>query len=301
MKNPSLFHYYFVISNPGARNIAIASMKITITLLLLLLATTSFAQPSTPKEELYNILRTHKIIPSPHKETAKKDLEDYISKYPKNPYSLIARYWLGEILRNLNDVDGSKLYYIQAIAIPAPDSVFEANFYRHGSAIRLAEISIARGDYSAALNYLDLAKHKFILRPGCGKPKIDHDIGIKVMYSSCYIELGNSRDAIDLLAPYMFGMYRGDTTVSNKLYEAYLKIHTKEEIKNEFLNAEKTLEIEEKQIDGFYLLQPTLSLFGKTITFDVWHFNVKKLTEQGRKQKCMETIRQSAIYKLTTQ
>jgi hypothetical protein len=275
-------------------------MKIPITLLLLLLATTSFAQPLTPGEELYKILSTHKIIPSTHKETAKKDLEDYITKYPTNPYSLIARFWLGEIHHNLNEVDSSTLYYIQAIDIPAPDSVYEANGYKHFSAIRLAEIYLARGDYSATLKYLDLAKNKFIFRPH-GKLKVDPNTKINVMYSSCYIELNKSREAIDLLSPDIFGRYRGDTTVSNKLYEAYLKMHTKEEIKNEFLNAEKRLEIKEEKIyDGSYLLKPTLIVFGKTISFDVYTLTVKKLTEQEQKQKCMETIRQSAIYKLAT-
>lgn len=192
------------------------------------------------------------------------------------------------------------MLYSKVLTIPVPDSVDDAN-YRRSAATRLAEIFIANQNYSAALNYLDIAKHKFIPRFDCGNARIEDDMKMKVLYSSCYIGQGNYNKAIDTLAPYMFvGWYGDNTIVIDKLYEAYQKIHTKEKIKNEFLNAEKSLVIKQEQYYSYSYFQPTTKIFGKEIKFQDFNYDLNKLTEQERKEKCMETIRQSAMYKLAT-
>jgi hypothetical protein len=275
-------------------------LKIATTILLLLLATTSLAQSSTPKEEVYKILRTANIFNLPYRETARKAFNNYISKYSTSPYRLVAIYWLAEIIHKFENVDSSAPLYKQVLAVQNADSVDDAHF-RHSSAIRLAEISIAKNDYVEALNYLDLAKQKFIPRYDCGYARVEDARKMNVLYSSCYIEQGNYGQAIDILTPYMIASwYSDDTIVIGKLYEAYLGIHTREEIKNEFLNAEKNVDIKHEQNNTYSYFQPSIRIFDKEIKFNDIHYNLNKLTAEERKQKCTETIRQSIIYKLAT-
>ena len=275
-------------------------MKITTTILLFVISATSFAQRTTPKEEAYKILSAHNIFNSPYRETAKKAFEDYISKYPTNPYRLVATYCLAEILNNINELDSASLRYSEVLRMSIPDSVDDAN-YRRSSAIRLAEICITKNDYISALNYLGHERQKFVFRFDCGNSRIEDDMKIKALYSSCFIGQGNYNAAIDTLAPYMFfGSYGDNTIIIDKLYEAYLKIYTKEEIKNEFLNAEKNLLIKQEQYYLYSYLQPTTEIFGKEIKFQDYNYNLNELTEQERKQKCIEMIRQSRMYKLAT-
>jgi tetratricopeptide (TPR) repeat protein len=275
-------------------------MKTRLTIILLfLLQTASFAQPS-PKEEVYNILRGN-IFDASHINIAKRSFEDYIARYSTNPYRLVAIYWLAEIHNKLKNTDSSGLLYAQAVAMVVPDTVDNSNF-RRSSAMRLAEFAIAGNDYDAALNYLDLANEKFILRADCGYGRMEDGVRMVILYSGCYIGQGNYTQAIDTLTPYMFSrMQKYSTIVLDKLYEAYGKIHTKKEIKQEFLNAEKHIIIKRIQYPSYTHVQPTITIFGKEICIpddDVVVLN--RLPEEKQKQWCIETLRRSAIYKLAT-
>ena len=275
------------------------AMKINTTILFFLFGITSFGQQSSSKEEVYQILRAHSIFHQPYMETAKNSFRNFVATHPADPYRLIASYWLAEILNKLNNSDSARLLYSQVLDMSVPDSVDDGN-YRRSSAIRLAEINMADNDYCAALSHLDLAR-KFILRYDCGNARIEDDIRMKVLYSKCYLGQGDYRRAIDTLAPCMFGSWSKDNKlIISTLYEAYLNIHTKEEIKNEFLNLEKGLVIRPEKHYSYSYFQPAVKVFDNEIEFQDHTYSLNKLTEREQKQKCMETIKQSAIYKLAT-
>lgn len=274
-------------------------MKTPVTVILLfLLYATSFAQPS-PKEEVYKILHPS-IFNASHINIAKRSFEDYIARYSTNPYRLVAIYWLAEIHNKLKNTDSSGLLYAQAIAMVIPDSIDNANF-RRSSAIRLAELAIAGNDFGTALKYLDLANEKFILRADCGYGRMEDNVRMVILYSSCYIGQGNYAQAIDNLAPYMFSnMQKYNVILVDKLYEAYQKIHTAEEIKQEFLNAEKHLIIKRVQFPSFTDLRPAIKIFDKEINIPDFNGVLSRLSEAEQLQWCIETLRQSTMYKLAT-
>jgi hypothetical protein len=196
----------------------------------------------------------------------------------------------------------AKRQYLQVLKTSIPDSVDRYN-YRYNATMRLAEINIKNDDYTKALHYLDNEIKKFTPRYDCGNARIDDDIRIKAMYASCYIGQGNYIKAIDTLLPYTFINWNGNgkKLLINKLYEAYLKIYTKQAIKKEFLTIEKTLVIKKEQYYSFSYLQPYIKVFGKEVKIQDYNCDLSKLSEQEQNEKCVEIIKQSAIYKLAAQ
>jgi len=261
-------------------------MKTPITILLLLLSTTIFAQTLTPKEELDRMFYKEGVS-----TTA---LVNYISTHSTSPYRLVAMLSLAQIFDKCNLIDSSELLYKQALSMP--DSVDKYS-YRHYSAMRLTEISLAKKNYSTALNYLDQAYREFPPRYNCGTVLIEVKRKIFELYWGCYIGQGNYRQAIEMFAPIMLYYYEvfGDV---NKLYEAFTRIYSKEDIKKEFLGIEKNIELKKIENEGSGL-QAISKVFG--IEIKIKWYNDETLTEQQQKQKSMERIKELRIYKLATQ
>lgn len=262
------------------------TMKTLVTFLFLILASTAFAQSTTPRNEL------SKITSYLYGNTEQKALEDYIIKYQASPYRLIAMRFLADWYRELNKIDSSILFYKQALTMP--DSIDDGS-YRHFSAMQLTRIYMARKDYSTALNYLDLAIDPFYAKYNCGTPRMEERNRIDELYWICSFETGRYRKAIDRFATFMFFFDKGFGDM-HKLYEAYSKVYTKEEIKNAFLAAEKNVVIKP---DSDSILRIMTTIFDKEVRISV-HEGWESLTEQEQKQKGIDKMRQCIIYQLAT-
>lgn len=282
----------------------VATMKTPVTLLLLMVCTTAFAQPAMPEKELddiyfskniYEVLTTDNNFYLPYRQTAINSLENYIAKYPANPYKFVAMRYIGEIFEKLNQVDSSVLFYKQVLTMP--EEIDHYNWNRFTSAFQLTKIYLAKKDYSTALNYLEQASGPFFEKSTCGTVKLEDRQRINALYWDCYFGLGEYKQAVDRFARFMFNNYWGN---DQKLYEAYVKVYSKEEMKKAFLEAEHNIEIKDEQYGSHCYFNPVVKIFDKEMKLYIGD-EFEKLTEEERMQKCIEELRKSEMYKLATQ
>lgn len=236
-------------------------------------------------------------------EYAKNEFSNFAKTKPTSIYKIIAIYHLAEIANKQNNSSEAISLYLQVLKLTVPDSI-EDN-YKNYSAKELAEIYIDKKDYNTAIKYLDLTKKKFPYRHFCGNAYASDDIYTADRYSDCYIALGDYKKAIDILTPHMFGNGLADNgELVKKLYLTYLKVYPKDAIKNEFINADKSLVIKKEKYKDETYYRPLIKIFGRQVfvyvTVMVWETLNDKMTKEERKQKTIETIHQSDIYKLAT-
>jgi hypothetical protein len=83
-----------------------------------------------------------------------------------------------------------------------------------------------------------------------------------------------------------------------------LKVYSKSEIKTQFLNAHKSLIIKKEISDDETYYRPLIKIFDRQVFVYVfvmfWDTLNDKMMDDERKQKTIETIQQSEIYKLAT-
>jgi tetratricopeptide (TPR) repeat protein len=280
------------------------TMKTPVSFLLLIVCTTAFAQPAMLEKELddiylsnniYEVLTTNNNFYSPYRQSAKNSLENYIAKYPENPYKFVAMRYLGQIFEKLNLVDSSVLLYKQLLTMP--EDIDHYNWNRFTSAFQLTKIYLAKKDYNTALNYLEQASGQFFEKSSCGTVKLEDRQRINALYWDCYFGLGDYKQAIDRFARFMFSSVWGN---EQKLYDAYVKVYSKEEMKKEFLEAEHNIEIKSKQYGSHCHFNPVVKIFDKEMILYIGD-EFEKLTEQERMQQCIEELRKSKMYKLATQ
>lgn len=274
-------------------------MKTFTIILFSIWSSLAFGQTFSEKVFLYRIINTYE---NDSVEFAKNEFSDFIKTKPTSDYQIIAIYYLAEIAHLQANFEEAISLYKQVLNLTVPDSI-EQN-YKNFSTKELAEIYIDKKEYKKAIKYLDLTKKEYPYQHFCGNGYAADEIYTANLYAECYIALENYKKAIDLLSPHMFnnGLADNSRLVKN-LYSAYLKVYTKSEIKNEFLLAEKTLQIEEEKINEETYLQPFIEIFNRkvfvpTLSFLDWEFEISKMTDEQRKQKCMEDILHSEIYQL---
>lgn len=236
-------------------------------------------------------------------EYAKNEFSNFTKSKPTSIYKIIAVYHLALIANKLDNKEEAISLYKQVLDLTVPDSI--DNNYKNYSAKNLAEIYIDKKDYKTAIKYLDLTKKKFSYHHFCGNAYASDNIYTADRYSDCYIALGNYKKAIDILTPYMFSNGLADNSgLVKKLYSTYLKVYSKSEIRNQFLNSEKTLIINKEKSGNEIYYRPLIKIFDRQVFVYVfvmvWDTLNDTMTDAERKQKTIETIKQSEIYKLAT-
>lgn len=276
-------------------------MKFLIVILLLLPRLIAVGQESTASTEVYKVLSIQNIFNPDYIHKAKNEIQNIITTHQADPHRIAGLYWLAEIYNALNNDDSARMLYTEILNMSIPEKTDDHN-YRYNSAKKLAELSIDQKDFCAALNYLDLAKFKFIPRFDCGNSYMDENLDMKILYANCYSGTGEVKRAIDSLAPFMFTAWSGTYTerLVEVLYGEYLKVYTPEEIKIEFLGAEKTLVIKTETYYSHSYRQPAITIFNNEIGLPIYEYEIKSLTVQGLNKQCIELMRQSSIYKLAT-
>lgn len=263
----------------------------------------SFAQKSDPEQELndiyfsknvYEVLTTNYNFYQPYRDSGMITLENYIAKYPANPQRFVAMRYLAQIFEKYNLVDSAVLFYKQVLTMP--ENIDHYNSNRYTAASSLTKIYLDRKDYSTALTYLEQASGQFFFKSSCGTVTIELRQKISAQYWDCYNGLGDYKQAIDRFARFMFNNVWGSQQM---LYEAYVKVYSKEELRKAFLEAANKIEIKKEQDDSSFYLQPVFKIFDKEIKLYSGN-GFEKLTEQEQKQKCLEEIMQSKMYKLAT-
>lgn len=271
-------------------------MKTIITITFLILRIVSYGQQLPDEVAIHNIMSKNIYFDSKAINSAKIAFKNFLSDYPASNYRPFATYYLAEIENRFNRIDSAEIFYKQVLIMCAPDSINPG--VKHNSAKRLAEIYIEKRDYNIAKKYLDEARDKFVDRYDCGNARARDFLNMQCLYSICYIGQKNYQKAIDTLAPLMFANgFADNSTLVKLLYETYLKIYTKKEIQEQFLNAAKTLVIKKEKDHSYSFLQPVIKVFNKEIEVSVYDY-VNKLTQSQQKQKCIDKITNSEIYRL---
>jgi hypothetical protein len=167
---------------------------------------------------------------------------------------------------------------------------------KHYSLLNLAQEYIDKNDFTTAITCIDSAK-KFSTHCRCGTCKSEDYFNTKVLYAKCYYGQGEFKRTIDLLSPDMFDFnyFSSNKELIEKLYEAYLKVYTKEEIKNEFINVCNPSSIKKQPSNDEFEYE--IKIFNRTVR--LYYYSYKdKYTEELKKQECINQIKQSNIYKL---
>ncbi len=275
-------------------------MKIVIPILFFFTGLTSYGQELTDKEAFFNILRTYRPEDPIRLESTNKALQHFIITKPASDCKIMSLFYLAEIAKLLDKTDSASLLYSQVLSMTVPDSIDWMNC-RNNSTKRLAEICINRKDYCSALNYLDLAGTTFPPRFSCGTAHMEDNLKITILYSRCYSGQGYYQQAIARLAPYMFanGFARNDKLVT-ELYNTWLKVYTREEIKNEFAGLQEKVFIYKEVIREYVFLRPKIKIFDQEVEIPVYDYNLERITEQQQIQTSIKKIESSEIYKLAT-
>jgi tetratricopeptide (TPR) repeat protein len=270
-------------------------MKTILTITLLFFKLNSFGQHVPDEEAIHNILSKNIYFDTKAMNSAKTGFHSFLLQYKTSNYRSYATYMLAEIENKFNQIDSAEVLYKQVFTMTAPDR-FNPNV-KHDAAKRLAEIYISKTDYNTALEYLDEARTKFLGRYQCGTGYADDYLDIKCLYATCYSGQNNYTKAIDSLAPLMFAnLMTRNSKLVKLLYETYLKIHTKREIREQFINAAKTLVIKKEKKFSFTYLKPVIQVFDKEI--EIYTLDIYNLGESQQMQKCIEKLINSEIYKL---
>lgn len=273
-------------------------MKTITTILLSILTSVTFGQQFADKIFLYRLVDSYE---NDSIQYAKKEFSNFTKTKPTSIYKIIAVYHLALIADKLDNKEEAISLYKQVLELTVPDSI--ENNYKNYSAKDLAEIYIDKKDYKTAIKYLDLTKKKFSYKHFCGNAYASDDIYTADRYSDCYIGLGNYKKAIDILSPHMFSNGLADNSgLVKKLYLTYLKVYSKSEIKNQFLNADKSLEIKKEKYKEETYLRPLIKVFNSQVfipifTYMDYEFEISKMTDEQQKQKCIDEIKNSEIYK----
>jgi len=235
---------------------------------------------------------------------AKDFAKKFLFTTPNSKYRIGAIYYLAEIANKQNNIDSALILYKQVLDFLVPDTV--ENNYQNYSCKTLSEIYIDKKDFKNAIKYLYLTKKKFQYKHFCGNAYSADNKYITELYADCYIGEKKYNKAIEILSSEMFpdGLASNERIV-DLIYSTYLKLHSKQEIKNEFLNIDKSLVIEKKKKKDYVYLEATVKIFNQKVYLPTFYlmdyqFEIAPLTNQQQKQKCIEDIKSSEIYKLTT-
>ena len=164
---------------------------------------------------------------------------------------------------------------------------------KHYSLMKLAQEYINKGDFTTALVCIDSAR-TFTSFCKCGTCAHDDYMNFKILYAKCYYGQGDFKRTIDLLSPDMLDFEVKEELVE-KLYESYLKVYTKQEIKNEFINVCNTLFIKKEPSNDEFEYE--IKIFNRNVRLYYWTPRDKN-TEYMKKQECVRQLKQSEIYKL---
>lgn len=276
-------------------------MKTITAILFFILTAVVFGQQVDDKVILYQIIDSYE---NDSIDYAKIELSAFVKTKPTSIYKIIAIFYLAEIANDQENYKEAIILYNQVLKMNVQDSI--DNNYKNNSAKELAEIYINKKEYKKAIKSLDLTNRRFPYRHFCGNAYAADNIFKTGLYSMCYIAQEKYKKAIDVLTPYMFSNGLADNSgLIKTLYETYLKVYTKDQIKNEFLNADNSLVIKKKKYKDEIYYRPLIRIFGRQVYVYVstlaWYPSSNEITDEEWKQKTIETIKQSNIYKLSTE
>ncbi len=144
------------------------------------------------------------------------DFENVIDNYPESIFFNLSIQSKGEILIELNELDRARIFFTKLIKqdlpfeieipnendIPSGDDTCYYDF-KNTVYLNLAEIEYQTGNYSKAIEYLDMAE-KFRYVNFCNNMYKYHEKEVATSYAKNYFALGDIQKAIDLVIPHIF-------------------------------------------------------------------------------------------------
>jgi hypothetical protein len=224
---------------------------------------------------------------------------------------LKAVYCEGMAYMRMKNYDSAMVCCKASLLFPAVN--FE-NTYQNESARDIAEIFIGRKQYDSAIHYLNMAEKKYdYLSFGFMENYIYYTWDMSMYYAECYKGKGEYQKAINELAPQMMNSIftsSNNSWLMDSLYSLYLLVYSKDAVRNEFVNAIKTIKLQVKKSKGdpSPYVYSYVTLFKKKIMFDQGGSIIYALTNKpdtitraDLKQESIEAFKDTYIYKLATQ
>lgn len=246
--------------------------------------------------------------------------DSYLNQTHYKTKKVEATYYKGRAYMNLKQYDSAIRCFEVAIAVPHHKLKndwkleWENTNAKNESARSLAKIFIIKMKYDSAIKYLDLARDKYQYHSWGPMENYIYSLrDIDMCYAKSYKGKGEYQKAIKKLEPY-FENYIFVSTNTDRmmdtLYSYYLFIHSKEDVKNEFINAVNTIKLvtEKSTYDTSHYTEPMVRIFGDTIEFNKpfdlvaaednkpSHKTLAQLT-----QDCKDAFTRMYIYELATE
>jgi tetratricopeptide (TPR) repeat protein len=272
-------------------------MRFILLILLLFVSTHIFGQNDTEQKFFY---RAYDNFVDGHYSIAKKEATIFLKLYPQSRHSRFLVKALGDIAYKEHKIDTAIYLYLQVIS--ASDDTDQRIIGRYNlkneACKSLADISIAQKRYSVALQYLEMANHKYYYSSTCGNAYEWNNIDMALRYATCYTGLKEYKKAIGALSSFMFYY---DSKLPKILYKTYLTIYRKEQVKEEFMKALKTLVVLKKESN----IDPIIVVFGDSVhvepywrDYGVINSQLQEMNEKQQRKEIISDIKNSQIYKL---
>ena len=273
-------------------------MRNILVILFLIHSSLSIGQKFTIEEDkLFELLRNN----TDRLGTKKNEIVDFITNNPLSNFRVLALEELATIEYQSGNIEESISLFRQVLKVKVVDSI--GNTYKNSASKTLFKIYFDRKDFKTALKYLNYQK-KYRYQSFCGNAQELEDYKTAILYSDCYLALGNNKKAIDVLSPYLFDDTNySDIETSKLLFTIYQSIYTKEQIQNEFEDLEKSLRIKKEKFRDFEYYEYSITVFGRRAFvkgFALEPNTEMKSKEDEFKKKAIEEILKSKIYSLVT-
>lgn len=236
--------------------------------------------------------------------------EELIKEFPKSKFIFRALNNKGHAEFQLNDTDKAKETFLKVLNSGANDNekggagsgimAEPYAMYKNTACKILAEIEMKNKNYREAISYLDLTK-KFPYSHFCGNAYAAEEIYMATMYSECYLGLNEYEKAYDILLPNIIenGLARNDHLVKTA-FDAFLKNHTKEELKVQFENAFQNIITEretrnKEEYNNYYI-----RFLNRKILLNSWDFYGGFASKEEIEKAAKKILTESGFYKLLT-
>ncbi|GIV28384.1 MAG: hypothetical protein KatS3mg027_2198 [Bacteroidia bacterium] len=171
--------------------------------------------------------------------------------------------------------------------------------YKNIAAKNLSEIYILEENYNEALKYLELTK-KYPYKTFCGNDYWSDKLYVKKLYAKCYLGLGDTTKALDLLMPHLIDdRFSDNSELVEIVYQILIKRYWKDDLKKKFIDAFKKLRVKTVNEDGMdveYYYITFLNYELEVFWFDF--VSIHQISKEKRKNMVENMYKNKKFYQL---
>lgn len=240
----------------------------------------------------------------------------YLSQTHYKKKRIEAVYYKGWAYQNLKQYDSAIKWFEILMATPYTKlkddyrQEWDEENVKNESARRLARVFIAKAEYDSGVKYLDMARDKYKYHSwGPIENYVYYTRDLSMRYAECFKGKREFQKAIKELEPQMMNsMFTTSNTdwMMDSLYSYYLFVHSKEEVKGEFVNAVPAIKLLIKRFkdDTATYAIATARIFNDTIEYySPYKESILDGKPKTQSEMFLESVNyfiNSHIYKLAT-